>query len=138
MKNFNDQLKKSRETNTPVKTPNSLTIKPDINAPYSLYRFDGVLFETNPHPGSLASKDNIISNRDKEIQMKKIPNILLKNFVIKFVCLLILSNLTIFVKPVWFSIIWFLEYWYCLVTQNENNDTYAYKNIIPHKPIKTV
>ena len=35
----------------------------------------------------------------------------------------------------WFASIWFLEYWYCLFTQHHH--TYAYKNIIIHKPIKT-
>ena len=58
----------------------------------------GVLFETKPQPGSSELKESIISKSDREIQIKKTPNILFKNFVIKSECLLTSPNLTIFLK----------------------------------------
>ena len=66
LNNFKDHITKINDNKNPGKTPNSFTIKPDNQAPISLYKFVGVLSETTPQPLSAELKVSIIVVSDIE------------------------------------------------------------------------
>ena len=75
LKNFRDQINKTKHTRKPGIRPNSLIIKLEIHDPASPKMLVGSLTETTPQPGSLGLK----VNKDKKmaIDTQKSINIIL-------------------------------------------------------------
>ena len=68
-------MTKINDNKNPGKTPNSLTIMPDNQAPISLYKFVGVLSETTPQPLSVELKVSIIAISDIEKNNSRVDRI---------------------------------------------------------------